>query len=388
VRTIARPERSASVTEHIGAPRVFQNGGVSFPTQYQQLMRQLRERGLDVSDMRQAQALELNLGGGGLEPASAALAGEIRIERLEGPVIGRPVPAAATPSRLRYFLDGTQYTYPAFFVKHIPVFSALSAAAILTRDRAGNAAIVPGTLRMQHAWIIPSGCQLPEMQSVCDSLRSVGARIVDPLSALLDDEERYARSVADYGHIERKALQAARKERENLERELLRYWSQTNNDDGWIVVDGALREPVPHAVGLVKSFTYQYLTGEESAQLFGLKAQHRTGAFIAANRWRQAEDDDEREHDPTDRVLWYLRFWDATGRDARHALVRIEAAADLVDSEQIDTLSAWLLAERAPRATADSRWDTLLYPIHLLERMLKRRVSADTLAWPGARQRA
>jgi hypothetical protein len=351
-------------------------------------MRLFSERGVDVSDMRQAGALELNLGGGGFEPASAALAGEIEITRLEGPVIGRPVPAATTPSRLRYFLDGTQYTYPAFFVKHIPVFSALSAAAILTRDRAGNASIVPGTLRMQHVWIIPTGCQLPEMQSVCDSLTSLGARIVDPLAAVAGDEERYARSVADYGHIERKALQAARKERESLERDLLRDWARDNDDDGWIVVDGALREPVRNAVGLVKSFTYQYLTGEESAHLFSLKAQHRTGAFVAANRWRQAEEDDEREHDPTERVLWYLRFWDAAGRDARHALVRIEAAADMRDPAQIDMLSAWLLAERAPRATADSRWDTLLYPIHLLERMLKRRVNADTLAWPGARQRA
>jgi hypothetical protein len=375
------------VTEHIGAPRVFENGSASFPVQYQQLMRLFSERGLDVSDMRQAGALELNLGGGGFEPTSAALAGEIEITRLEGPVTGRQVPAAVLPSRLRYFLDGTQYTYPAFFVKHIPVFSALSAAAILTRDRDGNVSIVPGTLRMQHSWIIPSGCELPEMQSVCEALNSVGARIVDPLAAIADDPDRYARSVADYGHIERKALQAARKERETLERALLRDWAASNDDDGWIVVDGALREPVPNAVGLVKSFTYQYLTGEEAANLFSLKAQHRTGAFVAANRWRQAEEEEDRQPDPADRVLWYLRFWDAAGRDARHALVRIEASSDLRDPEQIDTLSAWLLAERAPRATADSRWDTLLYPIHLLERMLKRRVNADTLAWPGARQR-
>ncbi len=376
------------MTEHIGAPRVFQNGGGSFPSQYQQLMRHRRERGLDVSDMRQAQAVEQGLGSGGFEPASTSLAGDLNITRLEGPVTGRPVPPAASASRLRYFLDGTQYTYPAFCVRHTPVYSAISAAAILTRDQAGNASIVDGTLRMQHAWIIPSGCRLPEMQSICDALRQIGGTIVDPLAAIANDEERYARAVEDYGHVERKALQAARKEREQLERKLLRHWSQTNTDDGWIVVDGALREPVPNAVGLVKSFTYQYLTGEESAQLFGLKAQHRTGAFIAANRWRQADEEDEREDHPDDRVLWYLRFWDAAGRDARHALVRIEAAADLIDPEQIDTISAWLLAERAPRATADSRWDTLLYPIHLLERMLKRRVSADTLAWPGARQRA
>jgi hypothetical protein len=43
-----------------------------------------------------------------------------------------------------------------------------------------------------------------------------------------------------------------------------------------------------------------------------------------------------------------------------------------------------VLAERTPRATGDARWATLLYPVHLLERILKRRLDADTRGWPGA----
>ena len=46
-------------------------------------------------------------------------------------------------------------------------------------------------------------------------------------------------------------------------------------------------------------------------------------------------------------------------------------------------MSAWLMAERTPRATADARWATLLYPVHYLERILKRRLEADTRGWPG-----
>ena len=82
--------------------------------------------------------------------------------------------------------------------------------------------------------------------------------------------------------------------------------------------------------------------------------------------------------------MWYIRLWDADGMDARHSLVRVEAHAELVTTEQIDEISSWILAERTPRATGDARWATLLYPVHLLERMLKRRLDADTRGWPGA----
>ena len=79
--------------------------------------------------------------------------------------------------------------------------------------------------------------------------------------------------------------------------------------------------------------------------------------------------------------MWYLRLWDSAGLDARHALVRIEAAHDVADTAEIDQLSSWLLAERIPRATQDARWATLLYPIHHLERMLKRAIDAQTRGW-------
>ncbi len=71
--------------------------------------------------------------------------------------------------------------------------------------------------------------------------------------------------------------------------------------------------------------------------------------------------------------------------DARHALVRVEAGPEVREQAQIDELSAWLMAERTPRATADARWATLLYPVHFLEQILKRRLAADTRGWPGGR---
>ena len=138
-------------------------------------------------------------------------------------------------------------------------------------------------------------------------------------------------------------MQAARSRREHLERELLLEWSREFGSSGdWIVVDGALRAAIPNAVGLVKSFDYQYLAGEEAATLFTLPPQHRTSAFAAANRWRTTQGETAPiEIEPSDeRVLWYLRFWDASGHDARHALVRIETTTDFREPEKINEISS------------------------------------------------
>jgi hypothetical protein len=144
-----------------------------------------------------------------------------------------------------------------------------------------------------------------------------------------------------------------------------------------MIVDGALRGHSQNTIGLVKSFTRQYVSGSEADQLFRLPAGYRTAAFVVEDKWR-----------PGAYAVWYLRFWDATGRDPRHSLVRIEVADPAITPQQVDTLSGWLLAERAPRATADPRWATLLYPIHYLERILKRYIDNETRYWPGTGARS
>jgi len=81
--------------------------------------------------------------------------------------------------------------------------------------------------------------------------------------------------------------------------------------------------------------------------------------------------------------MWYQRMWPAQGLDARHALIRVETSKEFWETEIIDDVAAWLMAERIPRPTKDSRWATMLYPIHLLELMLKRRIKAMTAGWPS-----
>ena len=67
----------------------------------------------------------------------------------------------------------------------------------------------------------------------------------------------------------------------------------------------------------------------------------------------------------------------------RARLVRVEVDQSVTTSDEIDAISSWLLAERTPRATGDARWATLLYPVHQLERVLKRQLDAQTRGWAG-----
>ena len=350
-------------------------------TEFNRFVKQCRDRGIDFAGMQRAQAVELGIGGGGVESTSNRLAGDEEIHRIEGPIIARAVPKPARSTRLRYFLDGAQQTLPAGRMGHVPIYLSLAAAGILVRNDDGSTSLVRDSLRVMTSWLVPEGIDSADARFVCDGLRAIGGSVVDPLGNLSSDRERYRRAASDYIMIEQRAMSATNQIRSGMESALLNDWARKHNgSDDWIVVDGQLQTPVRNAVGLVKSFTYQYVTGAEATALFSLPAGQRSSAFISANQYR------ERVPDVKERTLWYLRFHNADGLDARHGLIRLEAAPDFVDSDQIDELSGWLLAERAPRASADARWDSLIYPIHLLERMLKRRLGNETLSWPGARR--
>ena len=348
-----------------------------FSTEFNRFVKRCRDSGIDFSGMQRAHAVEMSLGEAA-SPQSTRFAGEDQILRIEGPIEARKIPKSASASKLRYFLDGAQQTLPAGRLGHVPAYLSITSAGIVERDDNGTCTLVPGTLKIQSCWLVPEGIDSDHTRFICDGLREMGIAIVDPLASYAGNRERYLRAASDYVHIESQALAATNHERSKLEEDLLGQWERTLSDgEQWIVVDGQLRRPVANAVGLVKAFTYQYVTGDEATALFSLPAGQRSSAFIAENQYRS---------EPKERALWYLRFHNSEGLDARHGLIRLEAAPDVVDSDRIDELSAWLLAERAPRASSDARWDSLIYPIHLLERMLKRKLSEVTLAWPGARR--
>jgi len=335
--------------------------------------------GLDLQDMRAERHLELSLVADPTLDAETDRKGE-RPELLWREPIAttsREIPAAPTRSRLRYFLDGTQRTLPGYFSSSVPIIASINAAAILRRDERGDCRVAPGLLSFGHAWLVPLRSGDESVDRFVSAVDRQGGRVVDPLSDI-KDPATYAEALGDFGHLVQLAYKRARELRQDLEEELLDTWVRETAaaaSSDWVVVDGALRIAQPRMVGLVKSFTRQYLTGREAANLLRLPTRHRTAAFRVHDRWWRG----------TPVTAWYVRMHDATGRDPRYALVRVETAAEVGETAQIDELSAWLLAERIPRATADERWATLLYPVHYLEKILKRYLEAETRGWPSPR---
>ena len=67
---------------------------------------------------------------------------------------------------------------------------------------------------------------------------------------------------------------------------------------------------------------------------------------------------------------WYLRLRDAGGRSPLFGLVRVEVAREGDLTARADLVSRWLLAERAPVALPDQRWDVMVYGIRECEQYL------------------
>ncbi|CAA9528486.1 MAG: hypothetical protein AVDCRST_MAG73-667 [uncultured Thermomicrobiales bacterium] len=359
----------------------------SLVEQVAQLRAALARDGVVVADMRRAGSLELQYAGlGQIDAAGQGRIAPIEIERLEGPIRARAL-AKAPPgnSRLRYFMDGSQRTFPVLRVGLIPIAATVAVAGILYRDPAGRPSIAPGTLLLNHAWLVPRRCPDPQIAALVARLEDQGAAIVDPLEGV-EDDDAYCAEAGNYGRMVELAYARAKDVRTDLEKELIERWRDELGpaaSGDWLVVDGRLGADAPaNAIGLVKSLRTQHLAGAEAEALFGLPQGNRTTAFRYRARRRPGTGADAPS---TASTVWYLRLWDPAGQDARHGLVRVEAGTGVQSPAQLDQLSAWLLAERIPRAMADARWATLLYPVHVLEQILKRRVAAYTLGWAGDR---
>lgn len=356
---------------------VSNQGPQSFTERISSLHRDFVREGVPVADMRRSPALELQFAGSGdIATRPSHLSGRAGIEPVEGPIEARRVPVAvARESRIRYFLDGAQRTFAVWRCGLIPIAATVAAAGVLRRDPTGDGVLEPGTLAMKHVMLIPN-LPDPRVQDLRVRIEDSGIEVNDPLPSGADT----AGAPVDYGQLHELAYIKARDVRADLEERVLDTWAAAHGwgeTGDWIIVDGRNRLNHPRVIGLVKQFSETYLTGEEAETLYGLPPGFRTTAFIPEVSRRYGNEGGQR-------LMWYIRLWDAEGMDARHALVRIEASANISTSDEIDEISSWILAERTPRATGDARWATLLYPVHLLERMLKRRLDADTRGWPGA----
>lgn len=339
---------------------------LSFALQARHLQHQLRSAGVPLADMRRAAALELQYAGASAPPAAAP--GRVGFEPLEGPIQQRPVARIrADDSRIGFFLDGAQRTLSHSRVGIAPISVVVAAVGIVQRDPGDECRPAPGSLRLRHVWLIPSGLGDPHLDRFRAAVIEAGMEVRDPLAQDRRGDE--AAIDADYGMLQQRAYDAAGAVRKEMEATTLAWFRADRryaDDARWLVVDGRLEQAQPRTIGVVKQSLETYLAGPDAETMLSLPPGFRTTAIVPRNR---------------DVALWYLRLWPADGLDARHALVRVEVDSSVTTTAEIDEISAWLLAERTPRATGDERWATLLYPIHHLERMLKRAIDAQTRGW-------
>lgn len=272
-------------------------------------------------------------------------------------------------SRFRWFIDGSQKTMPVWRIGVVPIVVSIAVAGVLERDTNGECTLVPGSVTEKITWLVPEQTGNPELRTFVDILRNeLGQIVIDPLH----DKADYLSLAGMYDQVlyyANKASGEQRQEAENIAVEFWRDYTSGMSSDNWLLIDGRLNTPATNAIGLIKDPGRQHVGGEDAVTLLNLPAGSRTTAY------RLTESGRTRTH-------WYQRMWPATGLDARHSLIRIETHSDVVDNDEIDALASWLLAERVPSAKSDARWATLLYPVHLLERILKQRISQMTAGWP------
>ena len=89
-------------------------------------------------------------------------------------------PIPPRESRLRYFLDGAQRTFAVWRCGLVPTAATVVAAGILQRDPGEDGSVVPGTLRMEHCWLIPRDTGDPRVDELLRRIDEEGMRVVDP----------------------------------------------------------------------------------------------------------------------------------------------------------------------------------------------------------------
>lgn len=337
----------------------------SLLTRVHRIQAALQLAGIEPVDMRRAGTLETDILLPQMGEAQSTALPEVQLLDDE---FGHHQIERRNNSQFRWFIDGSQKTMPVWRIGVVPIVVSIAVAGVLERDEYGDCHLIPGSIAERLTWIVPEQTGDPDIRRFVAEIRALGEIVVDPLHELPE----YAALAEMYDQVLFYANKASGDQRQETEREALETWrdhTEGADPSHWLLIDGRLSAPLTNAVGLIKDPGRQHFGGEEAITVLNLPAGHRSTAYRLSEAGRT-------------RTHWYQRMWPPTGLDARHSLIRIEASGDMADNDEINDIASWLMAERVPSAKADSRWPTLLYPIHLLERMLKRRIAHITAGWP------
>ena len=311
-----------------------------------------------------------------------------RPHHLESPPGPRDLGGHDGTSRLCYFLDGVQSSREIGRINVAPVIVATVAAAIVNRcDRRFSRMPLESPPVLVEAVILPRSVGDTRVEAFWELLLQAGFSELGPQEVpssphLVLDSAEYMDEPdpSDYVGMRERARVRVRALRERLEGGMLRQWELDDrtleDSDAWIAVDGQLkeiRESNRQAIGLIKSVARPEFVGKDVAMLLDLESGMRTTSFIPD--WQLRRDPSEQ------RRSWYLRMWpQQSGADALGSLMRVEAHRD-TPLENVDEISRWIIAERAPLAKPDPRWPAMIYPIHYVEKILKPLVQGSERAY-------
>jgi hypothetical protein len=310
-----------------------------------------------------------------------------RPHHLESPVGPRDLGGHDGTSRLCYFLDGVQSSREIGRIEMSPVVVATVAAAIVNRcERRFSRMPLESPPVVVQAVILPRSNGDPSVAAFWELLLAAGFSELGPDEVpssphLVLDSGEYIdeQDPSDYVGMRERARGRIRSLRERLEGGTLGMWElddQVLDSEDWIAVDGQLQD-LPgsnrRAVGLIKSVARPEFVGRDVSMLLDLEPGMRTTSFVPDWQLRRSPGDH--------RTSWYLRMWPPQrGADALGSLMRVEAARD-TEPDQIDEISRWILAERAPLAKPDPRWPAMIYPIRYVEKILKPLVQGSERAY-------
>jgi len=277
-------------------------------------------------------------------PTPFASADHVEGAAIEAVDIGGP---AAPPDRVA-FLDGIQRFAVEGRIGLVPVIRGYVAAAVLCRE---GGVLHVADVEAEEFLVVPLRHLTGEQR---EALVSADLPIHEPVGA-----ER-AHPIVDV----QLAAQVVEERREAVELRVARRHLATSPDE-WLVMDGSIAglseasTAEACVLGVIKSHETQFLAGRDLGVALTLPVGHRTSVFGRGAGARARV------------YTWYLRLWPWEERDLLHGLVRIERAATARALAEATTVSRWLLAERAPLAAPDGRWDRLLYPVRQVETYLR-----------------
>ncbi|MEO8192798.1 MAG: hypothetical protein ABI681_03030 [Gemmatimonadales bacterium] len=251
------------------------------------------------------------------------------------------------------FLDGTQEVRIVNQSGGIPIVWATVSAAVRARVNrrlvswAGHSPIVIGRYYIPFRYV----------EGVGDDLRG-DPRVVDTGTPNTSGNFPSRHPAA----LMEAAVKSIQRDREAAEQELAEAWCAS--ESSVLFVDGSIAaSPIVSqselAVGVIKSHRRLYAEGEAFRIVMGLEAGYRTSIFEVPSRSRHAV------------ASWYVRVRPSAGRDALFGLVRVEAALTPDISGRASEISRWLIAEGAPLALPDGRWDKMAYGIRDTEEFLR-----------------